>query len=158
MADVRIRRASPSDLAAVNALFEELQGPHADHYPQIFVRTGTEDYCRAVLGAEDHAVFVAEREAATIGMAIAQLLDETSPHCFPMKLCRLNSIVVTEKARGTGAGRALIGEVEAFARQNGVRDLRLYVAEFNERAIELYERMGFRIRAHAMGKLIGETD
>jgi len=156
--DFRIRRATASDLAAVNALEEELQGPHADHYPEIFVRTGMEEYCRKVLEAEDHAVFVAERDSKVIGVAVAQLMDETSPHCHPMKLCRLNSIVVNASARGSGAGRALIETVEAFARRHGVKDLRLSVADFNDSAIALYERMGYRVRAHVMGKLIGESD
>jgi len=156
--EVRIRRAVPADLAAVTALGEELQAPHADHYPEIFVRHGMQDHWRKVLEAGDHAVFVAERGSAVIGVALAQLLDETSPNCHPMKLCRLNAIVVSASARGAGAGRALIETVEEFAREHGVKDLRLSVADFNDRAIELYERMGYRVRAHVMGKLIRETD
>ena len=158
MADFRIRRAVPGDLAAINALGEELMGPHADHYPEIFLRTGMEEHWREVMGAEDHAVFVAERESRVIGVALAQLLDETSPHLHPMKVCRLNTIVVNEAARGSGAGRALIETVEDFARQHGAKDVRLSVADFNETAISIYERMGYKIRAHVMGKLIGETD
>ena len=158
MADFHIRRAVPGDLAAVNALGEELMGPHADHYPEIFVRTGMEEHWREVIEAEDHGVFVAERESRVIGVALAQLLHETSPHLHPMKLCRLNSLVVNEAARGSGAGRALIEAVEAFARQAGARDIRLSVAEFNHGAIALYARMGYTVRLHVMGKLIGETD
>jgi ribosomal protein S18 acetylase RimI-like enzyme len=147
-----------ADLPAITALGAELQAPHADRYPEIFVRSGMEDHWRKVLDAHDHAVFVAERGSSVIGVALAQLLDETSPNCHPMKLCRLNAIVVNEHARGTGAGRALIETVEAFARENGVTDIRLSVADFNESAIALYERMGYRIRAHVMGKLIGGSD
>ena len=132
--------------------------PHADRYPEIFLRTGMEPYWRKCLESADHAVFVAERDSSVIGMVVAQLLDETSPVCHAMKLCRLNTIVVDEGARGAGAGRALIEAVERFARESGAADIRLAVADFNERAISLYERLGYKIRAHNMGKLIGESD
>jgi ribosomal protein S18 acetylase RimI-like enzyme len=158
VADLIVRRANAGDLAAINALGEVLMGPHADRLPEIFLRDGMEPYWRKCLDAEDHAVFVAGRGSAVIGMAVAQLMDETSPVCHAMKLCRLNTIVVDETARGAGAGRALIEAVEAFARASGAADIRLSVADFNEEAIALYRRMGYTIRAHVMGKLIRETD
>ena len=156
MGDVRVRRAVAADLPTINALGEELQGPHADRYPEIFVRTGLLPYWEKTLAAEDHAIFVAERDTVVIGLALAQLMDETSPVAHPMKFCRLNVIVVSEKARGAGAGSMLIRAVEEFARAAGVRDIRLSVAAFNDPAIGLYERMGYEIRFHIMGKPVGK--
>jgi ribosomal protein S18 acetylase RimI-like enzyme len=158
VSDVQVRRASAADLRAVSALGEVLMVPHAQRYPEIFKSEGLEPYWTQCLEKPDHAVFVAVLGSSVVGMAVAQLMDETSPVCHAMRLCRLNVIVVDEKARGMGAGRALIETVEAFARANGVTDIRLSVADFNEAAIAVYERMGYRIRAHTMGKLIAETD
>ena len=158
MSEVRIRRAVAADLPALEALGAQLQAPHADRYPEIFVRGGMLPYWQKCLEAGDHAILVAERGGAVIGVALAQLLDETSPNALPMKLCRLNMVVVNEKARGAGVGRLLIEAVEELARQSGARDIRLSVADFNHSAIAVYERMGYKVRAHVMGKLIGETD
>jgi len=158
VAEVIVRRARETDLGAINRLGEALMGPHADRLPEIFRRDGMEPYWRKCLDAEDHAVFVAERQSSVVGVALAQLMDETSPVCHAMKLCRLNTIVVDETARGAGVGRALIEAVEVYARESGAADIRLSVADFNEAAIAVYRRMGYTIRTHMMGKLIRETD
>jgi len=128
VSDLRIRRASAADLPAINALGKELMVPHAQHYPAMFRSDGLEPYWRECLEKPDYAVFVAERGSSVIGMAVAQMFDETSP------------------------------AVEEFARQGGARDIRLSVADFNHPAIALYEGLGYGIRTHMMGKLIGRKD
>lgn len=50
---------------------------------------------------------------------------------------------VLERAAGRGAGQALLGAFEAWARTHGVRRLELTVMAHNDRAIRLYERVGF---------------
>jgi ribosomal protein S18 acetylase RimI-like enzyme len=42
--------------------------------------------------------------------------------------------------------------IESWARENGAQDLRLNVWHFNQRAVKLYEELGFEMRAHTMGK------
>lgn len=158
MGDVQVRRAAGSDLPAVEELTRLLQVQHAEHYPELFHRGHMGPYFERILDLPDHAVFVAERSGQVIGVAIAELMDEKSPNCHPMKVCRLNSIVVGEAARGTGAGRSLIEAVEDFARGSHVSDIRLAVADFNESAIGVYEHMGYKTRMHVMGKFIGEKD
>jgi ribosomal protein S18 acetylase RimI-like enzyme len=69
-----------------------------------------------------------------------------------MRWARVNSICVRESARGRGVGRALMARAEAWARAEGAEELRLVVWAFNERAVRLYEELGYAIRAHAMGK------
>lgn len=54
--------------------------------------------------------------------------------------------------QGKGFGRALMSAIESWARENGAQDLRLNVWHFNQRAVKLYEELGFEMRAHTMGK------
>jgi ribosomal protein S18 acetylase RimI-like enzyme len=154
----RVRRATNGDLPAIEDLTRLLQVQHAAHYPELFHRGHMGPYFERILGEPDHAVFVAERSGEVIGVAIAELMDEKSPNCHPMRVCRLNSIVVGEAARGSGAGRALIEAVEHFAREAHVSDIRLAVADFNEPAIAVYEHLGYKTRIHVMGKFIGKKD
>ncbi len=51
---------------------------------------------------------------------------------------------VSPSAEGLGVGRALLGAGLAFLAARGCERVELYVDKANERAVELYERAGFR--------------
>ena len=57
---------------------------------------------------------------------------------------RLISMWVEPAARGTGIADALIGTVAGWARADGARTLKLWVADASPRARAFYERAGFR--------------
>jgi RimJ/RimL family protein N-acetyltransferase len=63
-------------------------------------------------------------------------------------------VALLPEARGRGIGEALMREGIAWAREVGVRKLKLGVFASNERAIALYRRLGFseeaRLREEAM--------
>ena len=56
----------------------------------------------------------------------------------------LRKIYLASDARGGGRGRALLDEAIAFAREIGCRRIVLETSSRLERAIEIYERAGFR--------------
>jgi GNAT superfamily N-acetyltransferase len=53
-------------------------------------------------------------------------------------------LVVASEAEGRGAGRALMDHVERWARDRGFREVVLDVFAGNQRAIDFYERKGYR--------------
>ena len=53
------------------------------------------------------------------------------------------SVVVSEEFWGQGIGTALMAEMESRARMKGIKQLELSFAEGNDRAMALYEKMGF---------------
>jgi GNAT superfamily N-acetyltransferase len=55
----------------------------------------------------------------------------------------VRSMAVLPAARGHGAGRRLLQEVEAFAAEEGFRSMVLSTTPFLAEAIRLYERCGF---------------
>ncbi len=57
---------------------------------------------------------------------------------------RIEVIAVRETARGGGIGTALLQAVIEAARDAGMRTVELEVVDVNERAMRLYERLGFR--------------
>lgn len=57
---------------------------------------------------------------------------------------RLSSIVVAPREAGSGLGRALAEAAEVELRARGCNRLRLEVRADNARAIDLYERAGYR--------------
>ena len=56
----------------------------------------------------------------------------------------LDSIVVDEKHRGKGIGSALLKATEAWAREQGLADVRLNVIEANKGAMRFYAAHGYR--------------
>ena len=56
---------------------------------------------------------------------------------------RIYSLCVAPKARGQGGGEALLEALEAQAQVLGLEQLRLEVRVANERALRLYQRLGY---------------
>ena len=57
---------------------------------------------------------------------------------------RIEALAVDEKARGSGIGTALLKSVIEAAREAGMHAVTLEVVDVNDRALQLYERLGFR--------------
>jgi GNAT superfamily N-acetyltransferase len=55
----------------------------------------------------------------------------------------VHDLVVTERGRGTGAGRALVSRVEELARRRGCFRMALVTAAWRTDAIGFYERQGW---------------
>jgi GNAT superfamily N-acetyltransferase len=91
---------------------------------------------RAAAGAAglEQVTFVVEPAA---GLATG-MLDGDDP-----AVAGLYAMWVAPEARGTGAGRALVEAVIAWATQRGARTLRTSVAEGNAAATALYVAAGF---------------
>jgi ribosomal protein S18 acetylase RimI-like enzyme len=60
------------------------------------------------------------------------------------RTARLYSIAVDPGRAGRGVGRALLAAVQTHATEHGCKVLRLEVRENNQRAIALYDRLGYR--------------
>ena len=91
---------------------------------------------RAQLDDADHAWRVVLADGAPAGFAHA-CLDEDG--------CKLDKLYVHPDHQRRGLGRALLGAVEAWARERQARRLWLQVNRGNAAAIRAYERCGFGI-------------
>ncbi|MFQ6060017.1 MAG: GNAT family N-acetyltransferase [Thermoplasmata archaeon] len=61
-------------------------------------------------------------------------------------------IFVLEPFRRRGIGRILIRTAERYCKEQGMRRIKLEVADNNPVARDLYKKMGFRDERHLMGK------
>lgn len=157
----RIREASIEDYDALCALFAQVERIHYTALPEIFHPSGTPSrprgYVEEILDDEDAHLFVAEQGDMVIGLAEATLRES---HNFtlltPHRWVDLRDIVVDERFRGVGIGKALLAHVEAWVRSLGVTRIELTVWEFNTSARTLYEHQGFRTLNRAMSKDLDE--
>jgi GNAT superfamily N-acetyltransferase len=144
MISLRIREAISSDRAAILQLVPRLRAfgtPlfHAAADLDAGERRTIDRYFDA--RPDGTQLWVAEHTAPAIaGAAYAQqMLDyfTQKPHAH------LGILVVAEHSEGLGVARALMRQVEDWARANGLKMLTLNVFATNERARGFYEHVGF---------------
>jgi GNAT superfamily N-acetyltransferase len=56
----------------------------------------------------------------------------------------VHDLIVTERARGSGAGRALLSRAEGLALRRGCFRMALVTANWRDDAIAFYERQGWQ--------------
>jgi ribosomal protein S18 acetylase RimI-like enzyme len=62
----------------------------------------------------------------------------------------IRGLAVAPEARGQGIGRLLLGVGENYAREGGLRSLRLRTASFLTAAVRTYERLGYQRLGHGL--------
>jgi GNAT superfamily N-acetyltransferase len=144
--EVRVRRMTEEDAPAVNELVSQL-GYSSDVGK-------TETAIRAVLGSEVGDAFVAEDpEGHVIGWAHVFMVPfiESGPNA------ELGGLVVDEKYRGSGAGRALVEHVEAWARERGALEVSLRTNIVRDGAHKFYQHLGYEVQKtqHKFHKPLG---
>ena len=129
------RNVERHDLSALASLLDQLG--YAVGAPDLAKRWD------AVLGAEDHCIFVAEADGHSVGLlhAFARPSLEKGMEAV------VQSLVVDRAARGQGVGQALMQAAEQWAASRGVGSVALYTRTDREQARAFYERIGYRLRA-----------
>lgn len=141
IAPLTIRPATGDDLEAINRIYnhEIVHGTATwDTEPWTIAR-------RREWWAEHsdplQPVIVAEDDAGVVGFAYLTLMSKKHGWRFT----REDTIYVDERARGMGAGKALLGALLDEARAIGVRLVVASITSTNEVSIGLHRRFGFEV-------------
>jgi ribosomal protein S18 acetylase RimI-like enzyme len=141
---VRFREAGPGDAAAVLALKQDLDRETAFMLLEPGERSETVQDVAAelehVAAAAKSVMIVAETARGLIGYVDAQ-----GGRFRRSRLTAYVVIGVLAAASGRGIGSGLLSELESWARAHGLHRLELTVMAHNQRASELYLRMGFAV-------------
>ena len=95
------------------------------------------------------AALVAELDGVVIGVATVHVVPAIHSS-RPAAL--LTALVVAEPARGAGAGRALVGAAEEWARARGAVRIAVTSASHRIEAHEFYERIGYARTGVRLGR------
>ncbi|MBR0696797.1 helix-turn-helix domain-containing GNAT family N-acetyltransferase [Bradyrhizobium lablabi] len=118
------------------------------------------------LVAEICAQFLKSYDPACEHCWIAEVDGEPVGSIFLVRatdeIARLRLLLVEDKARGLGVGRALVEQCIRFGRENGYKTITLWTQSILVAARGIYERAGFRRvkeeKHHSFGvDLVGET-
>lgn len=137
MSDVTVRKLTKNDETAWWGLWNEYLTFYETELPDEIYTSSFER-----LLSDDPQEFcglVAEKDGELIGLAHYLF------HRHGWKIdnvCYLQDLYVNEKARGTGAGRALIEAIYTIADDVGSPDVYWLTQDFNDTARRLYDRIG----------------
>jgi GNAT superfamily N-acetyltransferase len=144
-----IRKAGPSDVAALGELGAALMRTHYAFDALRFLQPGGDDevgyaqFLGSQLGEAGSTIFVAEREDQIIGYVYAAI-EPLSWKDLRDECGYIHDLLVAETARQTGIGDALLSAAIDWLREQGMPRVVLGTAAQNETARRLFERRGFR--------------
>jgi ribosomal-protein-alanine N-acetyltransferase len=142
---VRLRRAAPSDLAAILAL--ERATENAPHWPAKAYEDLLATPAAERLTAEpaiQRCLFVAETSAQSEVQRDPQLAGFAVGLVPPAdRVGELESVVVASSQRRSGVGRALCSAVFDWCHTQGATEVMLEVRATSVAAIALYSSLGF---------------
>lgn len=134
-----IRDARGEDMMQVLDLIKELA--LFVNEPDAVILT-EEDLCRDGFGENPlFHCFVAESNMKIIGMALIYPRYST----WKGMTVHLEDLIVKEEARGYGIGSKLFGEVIKYGKNLGVKRIEWAVLDWNEPAINFYEKNGAHV-------------
>lgn len=133
---MQVRPVTDMDFKAVCGLLAELGRPA--------VTGATDDACRTGFTADleddgaDHLIAVDDRGAPVgfLSLHYRRRLNHATPEAW------VPDLIVNERARGTGVGRALLAEAERRARERGCHRLALESGYSRQRAHGVYLAAG----------------
>ncbi len=140
--DPTIRDAADADVAAITAIFNQAIPDGTAEWTE---RLHTDDeraaWMRARLAAQ-RPVLVAESDGAVVGVAsYGDFRDSTLREGFRF-VCE-HSVYVDREARRRGIAHALMDELEARARSNGLHQMIATIDAENHASIRFHQRRGF---------------
>ena len=146
--DLMIRKATPDDIGAIDALLYQVHKIHADLRPDLF-RNGakkyTDDELIGILQDETRPIFLKIEEGKVEGYAFCILTEvKNDLSLCDRKTLYIDDLCVDASCRGKGVGRALFRYVRDFASAAGCTNLTLNVWAGNEGARCFYEAMGMK--------------
>jgi GNAT superfamily N-acetyltransferase len=141
-----IRRAGPADDQAIAEVLYQSFLEFKPLYSDCGFAATTPGADQMLVRMREGPVWVALRQSVVVGTVAAMVKGES---------IHIRGMAVLPAARGSGAGAALLKQVEEWAARERYTRLFLSTTPFLGSAIQLYERFGFRRTEDGLHDLFG---
>lgn len=146
-----LQLAVPADWEAVKRLSVQIHDLHAQWRPDIYYHSDEplpyDCFCDLI---RDRMIYVAKVDGIVAGYVTLSISNKGGEGTHPKKVMRIDSICVDEAVRGHGIGTQMVEDARALCVAFGCQSLILGVHPENNRAVDFYQKCGFRIRTFNM--------
>jgi len=158
-----IRPAATHDYDALATIFAEVEQLHRTALPQIFRAPDgpvlSREYFAAMLADERAAWLVAAQQGELLGYVTVRMMQAPErPMLQPRGYAAVDNLAVRESYRRLGIGQALLRRAEQWAAEQQLSEIELNVWEFNQAAVEFYEKLGYRTQRRTMWRDISDAN
>jgi len=154
---MKFRKADIKDIDELFILFKELMTLHGKEVSNIFKveieESMVRNYISDIISKENYNLYVAENEKIIGVIEVINIMEENKMH-KNRKYALIDKLVIDEGYRGLGIGNKLIEYAEKEIKSMGIDEVELYVWEFNEGALNLYEKKGYKSICRRMSRTI----
>ncbi|MGM0844697.1 MAG: GNAT family N-acetyltransferase [Bacillota bacterium] len=149
-----VKEAGIEDYTRLKTLHKEVHDLHAEARPDKYRKTEEtldKTYYDELISSPDGRVFIVEDLGEIIAFTIVK---KTWPPNWDIKVqdpvVFMMDLGVSDSYKRKGLARLLFEEAIAFTKECGANSLELGVWEFNQSAMEFYEKMGMTTQARKM--------
>ena len=139
VAEVCVREAVSSDLDALMGLYEQLTGPLSEPVPH--PQPDPREVLERIMDDPARGLLVAELDGELVGTVDLLIAPNLTHFAQPWAL--IENVVVAERARRRGAGRALTLRAIEIAREAGCYKVNLISGNVRTGAHDFYRSLGF---------------
>ena len=158
---VRVRPATPADLASVVELRLALLREHADSPLYANLRADASDRARRLFAAQlastSERIFLAEGESGVVGI-IRCVESMGSPLLEPQRYGYVSSAYVRPDARRRGTLRALVAAAREWCVARGLEEMRLHSVAGDPASNAAWDALGFPVVEHMRRSPVGDSD
>jgi len=144
---ISIRKATIEDLRIIQELNNKLCKRENIDFdstvnPEFANSDGGLSYFKNALASDENLALIAEDANTPIGYIVGGIEKVGDFRNIP-NLCEVDNMWVDEKYRSQGIGKQFMNELEIWAKNKGVRRMRVVASYKNEKGINFYKREGF---------------
>ncbi|HDK7164938.1 TPA: GNAT family N-acetyltransferase [Clostridium botulinum] len=156
---MNFRKANANDVNELVLLFKNLQAMHSENVTNIFNKNIDEcilkEYINNVILNEDYNFYIVEDKKKIIrAIEVITIIEKDNPVLKSREYALIDKLVVDNYYRGYGIGSKLIEYAEKDLKSRGIKEIEIYVWEFNRGALNLYEKKGYKTICRRMTKSI----
>jgi len=148
-----IRKACETDIDSLLELNRQIGEFHHANAPNIFVKPSEAEraFLLKALSDTERLFLVAVLAEKVVGFLTAIInKNEVIPFIAKDPICRVGTIVIDQNHRSSGIGQELMKACKEWAESSGAVEIRLEVMEFNGKAQDFYDKLGFKTQSRIM--------